>query len=87
MPLELRIKAALIVGMASAIIWGASWLQFISIALDHGYTVARLHRQLWLHANLTIMLNDMFDAGVAAGFYPVRVMRAVLAPYYPKEQL
>lgn len=84
-PLELRIKVAVLARPFLALLWLGSWLRFISVALDIGSAGARVDRRLWLH-EITVMMLDEMQKAAQQGIYPIRVIRAALAPYYPKEE-
>ena len=84
-PLELRIRTAMVLYPFIAFFWLSSWIRFAWLVLDLGSAVATVDRQLWLHAMTVAMLDEM-DRAAQQGVYTVRVVRAALAPYYPKEK-
>ena len=84
-PLELRIKAAILIHPFLVLFWLGSWLRFLSVAIDIGTAGAYVDRCLWLHA-LTVATLDEMQRTAQQGIYPIRVIRAALAPYYPKEE-
>lgn len=84
-PLELRIWTAILASPLLWLAWLGSWLRFVSMAIDVGSAQAAVDRLFWLRAT-TVAVLDGVERGARDGIYSIRVVRAALKPYYPKEE-